>query len=80
MYSGTHMKNAQVALACVIAEARDRIRCLHEERGGTMAEYGLLLGFVAVVVFGGLALFGPAVVDLFTDTHDEFSARGNPAP
>lgn len=49
------------------------------ERGATMAEYGLLLGFVAVVVFGGLALFGPAVLDLFTDTHEEFVNRGAPA-
>lgn len=50
------------------------------ERGATMTEYGLLLGFVAVVVFGGVALFGPSVVDLFTDTQEEFVNRGAPAP
>ncbi|MFC7361671.1 Flp family type IVb pilin [Nocardioides astragali] len=40
---------------------------LHErdERGATATEYGLLVGFIAIVIVVGVALFGDALNDYF---------------
>ncbi len=35
------------------------------DRGASSVEYGLLLGFVAVVIFGAVATFGGAVRSLY---------------
>ena len=84
MYSGAHITVLGAELSGSLAHFgqshAESMQRLRSERGATMTEYGLLLGFVAVVVFGGLALFGPAVVDLFTDTQTEFSSINNPPP
>jgi len=42
-----------------------RIRALHNERGATMVEYGLMVALIAVVAMGAVALVGGAVSDLF---------------
>ncbi len=38
-----------------------------EEEGQGMAEYGLILGLIAVVVIGALTLFGGKIKSLFTN-------------
>ncbi|TAM62129.1 Flp family type IVb pilin [bacterium] len=42
------------------------IQLLREERGTTMVEYGILLGFIAIVAIVGVGVFGQAVRALFT--------------
>lgn len=42
-------------------------RLVKEEQGQGMAEYGLILALVAVVVIGTLVLFGDAIKQKFTD-------------
>lgn len=41
-----------------------------EEQGQGMTEYGLILGAIAVAVIGIIALFGPRITSMFTDTLD----------
>lgn len=36
-----------------------------EDRGATVAEYALLIAFIAVVVGAAIALFGTALADFF---------------
>jgi pilus assembly protein Flp/PilA len=36
-----------------------------DERGATAVEYGLMVAMIAIVIIGGVALFGVAVSDLF---------------
>lgn len=38
------------------------------DEGATMAEYGLMVALVAIVVSVGAALLGVSINDLFTDT------------
>jgi len=42
------------------------------ERGATMAEYGLLLAFVALAAMGVLFAFGGKLKDLFTAVDEGF--------
>jgi pilus assembly protein Flp/PilA len=42
-------------------------RLVKEEQGQGMAEYGLILALVAVVVIGALVLFGDAIKSKFED-------------
>jgi pilus assembly protein Flp/PilA len=44
-----------------------------EEDGATSVEYGLMVGLIAIVIFGGVAIFGLAVSDLFTIPAGVFS-------
>lgn len=37
-----------------------------EERGATATEYGLLVGFIAIVIVAGVGFFGDALNDYFT--------------
>ena len=48
-----------------------------EQRGAAMAEYGLLLALVALAAIGILALFGEALVDIFTDATEAIQDEGN---
>jgi pilus assembly protein Flp/PilA len=41
-----------------------------EEKGQGMTEYGLILGAIAVAVIAIIALFGPRITSMFTDTLD----------
>jgi len=50
-----------------------------EDRGAAMAEYGLLLALVALAAIGILALFGGAIVDVFTDAETTLTNRDAPA-
>jgi len=45
-------------------------RLVKEEKGQGMAEYGLILALVAVVVIGALVFLGPAIADKFTGVTD----------
>lgn len=44
-------------------KASERLR--REETGATAVEYGLLVGLIAIVVVGLVALFGGGLEDLF---------------
>ena len=48
-----------------------------EDRGAAMAEYGLLLALVALAAIGILALFGGAIVDVFTEAETTLSGGGD---
>lgn len=37
------------------------LTCVPDERGATATEYGLLVGFIAVVIVVGVAVFGDAL-------------------
>jgi Flp pilus assembly pilin Flp len=37
----------------------------HAERGATSVEYGLMVAFIAITIFGAVATFGGAVKYLF---------------
>ena len=43
-----------------------RIQLKREEEGQTMAEYGLLIAFIAVVALVGITLLGTSLKDFFT--------------
>ena len=36
-----------------------------DERGATAVEYGLMVAMIAIVIVGGITVFGLAVSDLF---------------
>jgi pilus assembly protein Flp/PilA len=40
-------------------------RLRHDDRGAAMAEYGLLLMLIAIVVIPALVIFGPQVAALY---------------
>ena len=44
------------------------------EHGQGMVEYGLLIGFIALVVFAALFALGPKIRDLFNNLSDEIDA------
>ena len=44
---------------------RDVKNFLMDEDGQGMVEYGLIIGLVAIVVIGALALLGPKIAGLF---------------
>jgi len=43
------------------------IKMLNDVRGMTAAEYALVLGAVAVVVYGAFKIFGVSISDVVTD-------------
>ena len=47
------------------------VSLFNDESGQGMAEYGLILALVAVVVIAGLLLLGPAINQIFTDVAGE---------
>jgi pilus assembly protein Flp/PilA len=42
------------------------------EDGATAVEYGLMIGLIAIVIFGAVMSFGNAVTDLFVVPADVF--------
>jgi len=42
----------------------------NSEEGQTMAEYGLLLALIAIVVIGAIVLLGPTISGVFTSIND----------
>jgi len=43
-----------------------------DDRGAAMAEYGILIAFVALLVIVILAVFGETIRDSFTETNDTY--------
>lgn len=54
----------------LVARRGERIR---SERGAALTEYGLLLILVVMASFAIIGLVGGEIVELFTDTHSDFS-------
>lgn len=50
------------------------------DRGAAMAEYGLLLGLVALAAMGVLILFGGEIVEVFTEAEETLNTRGDIPP
>ncbi|MEM1300443.1 MAG: Flp family type IVb pilin [Pseudomonadota bacterium] len=44
--------------------------CLHDERGATAIEYGLIAGLVAVVIIAGVTLLGADLAGIFQGLAD----------
>lgn len=40
---------------------------VRDDQGQTMAEYGLILAGIAVVVMAAIVVLGPAIAQIFTD-------------
>ena len=83
MYNGAHTRHVAAVVYRVSAEmttaattVRNRIG---SERGATMAEYGLLLSFVALITFGILGLFGEGVTGLFIEAEEDFRNINTPS-
>lgn len=55
-------------------------RLVKEEQGQGMAEYGLILALVAVVVIGALVLLGPAIAEKFQKVTTEIEGAEQYAP
>lgn len=51
----------------------------NDDSGQGLVEYGLLVGFVAVMVIGLAALFSEGVRTMFTNLTDFLSTEGDPA-
>jgi pilus assembly protein Flp/PilA len=51
----------------------------HEKKGVTAIEYGLIAGFVALVIIGGITAFGEALNTFFTDLADKMPTSGGAA-
>ncbi|MCF6744884.1 Flp family type IVb pilin [Blastococcus sp. KM273128] len=66
------MINAYATIASLVAVAQERLR--REEKGATAVEYGLMVGLIAVVIIGAVALLGDQLEALFTSVSDELPA------
>lgn len=60
-----------VTLQTLVSSTKDRLS--REESGATAVEYGLLVGLIAVVIIGAVALLGPTLRDFFTDMNTELN-------
>ncbi|GIK47496.1 MAG: Flp family type IVb pilin [Hyphomonadaceae bacterium] len=49
-------------------------RFLHDERGTTAIEYGLIAVLIGVAIMGAVGLVGDSMKDSFTDTADKVGA------
>ena len=52
-------------------------RFLHEERGATMVEYGIMISLIAVVCLAVVAAIGDGVFDSFDQTNTTIQTQGN---
>lgn len=43
----------------------NELTCVPDERGATATEYGLLVGFIAIAIVAGVAVFGDALNTYF---------------
>jgi pilus assembly protein Flp/PilA len=48
-----------------------RIRLTREETGATAVEYGLIVGLIAVVIIGAVAILGGTLSGFFTSINTE---------
>lgn len=59
-----------------ILAARQAVRNrLDADRGAALAEYGLLLGLVALVAIAAIAAFGDELVEVFQDAETRLDER-----
>jgi pilus assembly protein Flp/PilA len=57
------MLSLLVSLQSLLVTTKDRLS--REEEGATAVEYGLIIGLIAVVIIGVVALLGPQLADIF---------------
>ncbi|MCU1615142.1 MAG: Flp/Fap pilin component [Frankiales bacterium] len=57
------MYKAYATFVTLVAFAQDRLK--REEKGATAVEYGLMVGFIAVVIIGAVTFLGTQIRDLF---------------
>lgn len=51
-------------------------RFSNQDRGATAVEYGLLVGLIAVVIIGAVALLGGTLQDMFNDVNTTLTNPG----
>ena len=69
------MINLYASLFSLVSIAQDRLR--REEKGATAVEYGLMVGFIAVVIIGAVVFLGDELNLLFTDIGTQLSTAGD---
>lgn len=81
MYCGTQSNRVGICIGTAAVGLRSFASDgLRNERGAAMAEYALLIALVALAVFAAIALFGGALLGLFTDAEAEFSTINGNTP
>lgn len=66
------MENMTIKAVCSAQALYTEIKTRFEEdRGAVMAEYGLLLALVAVMIIGTLVLFRNSLIGVFTRANTE---------
>jgi|GEM_PF-4837160 len=63
-------------VASTIAARTQTAAASSKDRGGVMAEYGLLIASVFILAIASVAIFGGAVLDLFTDANERYPNGG----
>ncbi len=66
------MVKLYVTLLLFAGDVKDRLR--REDSGATAVEYGLLVGLIAVVIIGAVALLGTKLSGLFTTVDSKLPA------
>jgi len=66
------MVELYVTLLLFAGDVKDRLR--REDSGATAVEYGLLVGLIAVVIIGAVALLGTKLSGLFTTVDSKLPA------
>lgn len=57
------MTGLMVSMLAFVAGVKDK---LGSEKGATATEYGLLVGLIALIIVGGVGLFGGALNSFFS--------------
>ncbi|MFS4505182.1 Flp family type IVb pilin [Clavibacter sp. Sh2141] len=63
------MLSLLVSLQSLLVTTKDRLS--REEEGATAVEYGLIIGLIAVVIIGVVALLGPQLAAMFQGVSDK---------
>ncbi|MET4133931.1 Flp family type IVb pilin [Pseudarthrobacter sp. PvP090] len=58
------MTGLMVSMLSFIAGVKDKFE---SEKGATATEYGLLVGLIAIILVGGVGIFGTALNGFFED-------------
>ena len=58
------MTGLMVSMLAFVAGVKDK---LESEKGATATEYGLLVGLIAIILVGGVGIFGRALNTFFVD-------------
>ena len=66
------MNRAYALVATLQSFMNDRFEG-RKDRGATAVEYGLIVGLIAVVIISAMAIFTPAITNIFTGISDELS-------